>query len=84
LNNYELFLKFTFLYCDITAKRQNSEGEEMVIAREWLNKHAPAATDMHITMEELLHVVFPMWSLLRLFVEEHWEKLVSKSLHGFD
>jgi hypothetical protein len=83
LNNYGLSFQFTSLYCDITAERQNSEGGEMAIARKWLSKHAPAATDMHTTMEELLHVVFPVWPLLRLYIEDRWEKLVSKSVHDF-
>jgi hypothetical protein len=31
-----------------------------MVARRRLGKHAPAATDMHITMDELLDAVFSM------------------------
>jgi hypothetical protein len=34
-----------------------------VVARHWLDKHVPAAMNTHATIEELLDVVFSMWSL---------------------
>jgi hypothetical protein len=52
------------------------EPEETVIARQWLGKHASVAKDMHATMEELLDVVFSMWSVPRLYNDKR-EKLVS-------
>jgi hypothetical protein len=39
------------------------EQDEMAIAGQRLKKHAPVATDMHTTMEELLDTVFSMQSM---------------------
>jgi hypothetical protein len=36
------------------------EPEETAVARQWLGKHAPAATNIHATTEELLDAVFSM------------------------
>jgi hypothetical protein len=43
------------------------EPEEMAVARQWLDKHVSAATDMHATIEELLETMFSMQSILRLY-----------------
>jgi hypothetical protein len=40
------------------------EPEEMVIARQWLSKHVPAAMHTQATIEELLDVVFSVQSML--------------------
>jgi hypothetical protein len=42
----------------------------MSIARQWLGKHIPAAMDMHTTIEELLKMVFPMWSAPEFYSED--------------
>jgi hypothetical protein len=44
----------------------------MAVAREWLGKHASAATDMHATIEELLEAVFSMRSMQRLYKESQF------------
>jgi hypothetical protein len=44
----------------------------MAVAREWLNKHASTATDMHTTIEELLQAVFPMRSMQRPYKETNF------------
>jgi hypothetical protein len=44
------------------------EPEEMAFARLQLDKHMSAVTDMHATIEELLEIMFSMWSMARLYV----------------
>jgi hypothetical protein len=52
------------------------EQEEEVIMWQWSNKHISATT------EELLEVVFSVWSMLRLCSENQREKLVSQRLES--
>jgi hypothetical protein len=35
----------------------------LIVARQWLGKHIPAATNTHTTLEELLDASFSMWSM---------------------
>jgi hypothetical protein len=53
------------------------ERKEAATARQQISKHAPTATDMHATLEELLDEVFSILSIMRLYSEDHREKLVS-------
>jgi hypothetical protein len=46
-------------------------------ARQQRSKHVSAAKTKHTTMEEPLNAVFSMWSMPRLYSENHCEKLVS-------
>jgi uncharacterized protein YqgV (UPF0045/DUF77 family) len=39
------------------------EPEEMAVARQWLGKHVPMATNIHVTMDELLDVVSSVQSM---------------------
>jgi hypothetical protein len=39
------------------------EPEETVVARQQLGKHMPAARNTNATTEELLNVVYSMWSV---------------------
>jgi ubiquinone biosynthesis protein Coq4 len=43
------------------------ETEEMAVTREWISKHASAATDTHTMIEELLEAMFSMQSLQKLY-----------------
>jgi hypothetical protein len=45
---------------------------------------APAATDMHATIEELLEEIFSMQSVPRLCSEDEWKKLVMSCELEFD
>jgi hypothetical protein len=36
---------------------------------------------LHATVEELL-ALFSVWSVLRLYLEDHWEKLTSQKLEA--
>jgi hypothetical protein len=47
------------------------EREETAIASQRLGEHAPAATDAHATMEELVDAVFSMRSVPRQYSEDH-------------
>jgi hypothetical protein len=47
-------------------KAQIMEPEETAIARQWLGKHIPAATNIHATTKKLLDVVFSMWSVYQI------------------
>jgi hypothetical protein len=38
------------------------EPEETAVAREWIGKHASAATNMHVTIEKLAGGVFYVFS----------------------
>jgi glycerol-3-phosphate O-acyltransferase len=42
------------------------EQREMVIVLQWYGKHDSVAVDTHATITELLDVVLPMKSVLRL------------------
>jgi hypothetical protein len=55
------------------------EQEEVVIAGQWHGKHVSVATTQHVTIRELLEVVFSMQSVLRLYSEDQWEKLIGQS-----
>jgi hypothetical protein len=52
------------------------EQEGVVIARQQHGKHVSAAKNQHSTIEELLEVVFSVWSVPRLYSEDQWNKLV--------
>jgi hypothetical protein len=41
------------------------EPEEIAVATEQIGKNTSVATDTHATIEELLEVMFSMWSVLR-------------------
>jgi hypothetical protein len=41
----------------------------MAVARQRLSKHAPVATNTHVTIEELLEADFSMQSMQRLYNE---------------
>jgi hypothetical protein len=45
------------------------EEEEMAIAKELLGKHVPVAMATHATIDTLLEVVFPEWSVPRIYNE---------------
>jgi hypothetical protein len=47
------------------------ESEETAISRQWPSKHAPVATDIHATMEELQEVVFSVWSMPKLYNKDN-------------
>jgi hypothetical protein len=47
-------------------KAGTMEPEEMTIGMQRLSKYVPATTSTHTTVEELLDVVFSMWSVPRL------------------
>jgi hypothetical protein len=65
------------------AESCNSETEEVAIARQWLSRHISAATNQHVTIAELMEVVFSVWSMLKLYSEGQNEKLVSwRNLRG--
>lgn len=49
-------------------------------AMEQGRKHVSTAKNKHITMEEPLNAVFSIWSMSRLYSENHWEKLSSHDL----
>jgi hypothetical protein len=51
--------------------------QEAAIASQQHIKHVPAAVNQHATIEELLEVVFPVWSVLRLCSQDQQEKLDS-------
>jgi hypothetical protein len=59
------------------AKRRIEEPEEVTVARQQRSKHAPTATDMHATIEELLEGVFSVQSILRLYNKDQRDQLVS-------
>jgi hypothetical protein len=44
-------------------KGRIAEPEEVATTRQWSSKHAPAATDMHAAVEELLEAVFSVQSV---------------------
>jgi hypothetical protein len=44
------------------------EQEEAAIARQRQGKHVSAAMNQHTTIEELLKVVFSVWSAPRLYI----------------
>jgi hypothetical protein len=52
-------------------------SETTFVARQWLCKHIPAATDMHATIEVLLETVFSTRSLHRGYKEDNWGNQVS-------
>jgi hypothetical protein len=47
-------------------KKKKTTPQDMVTARQRLGKHVPVSTNMHTTTEELLEVVFLMWSMTKL------------------
>jgi hypothetical protein len=51
--------------------------EEVAIATQWHDKHVSTAMNQQATIEELLEVVFSVWSALRLYGEDQQQKLVS-------
>jgi hypothetical protein len=40
------------------------EPDMMAFAKQWLDKHVPAAINTHETIEEFWDVLFSMWSIL--------------------
>jgi hypothetical protein len=59
-------------YCDMTTKRQNSQSEEAVVARQRLDKPGSAKRDNDATKEELSAAVFSMPSFLSLYSKICW------------
>jgi hypothetical protein len=55
----------------------------MTVNRQWHDKHVSLATGT-LTIEELLEMAFSMPSVLRLYSESHWEKLVSQELRALE
>jgi hypothetical protein len=55
------------------------EAGEMAFARQQLDKHMSTVTDTHAAVEELLEIMFSVWSLPRLYREDTQEKLVALS-----
>jgi hypothetical protein len=51
--------------------------EESAIARQRHSKHVSTATNQCATVEELFEAVFSVWSILRLYIEDQQEKLVT-------
>jgi hypothetical protein len=47
-----------YLYVCVPQRLKAGIVEHMAVARQWLSKHIPMATDTHATTEELLGVVF--------------------------
>lgn len=62
-------------------KGRVSEPEEADIARQWLNKHAPTATDIH-TIEKVQEAVFSIYSMQWLYNEDQWDKINSYELEA--
>lgn len=58
-------------YCD---KPGIAEPVEMFIATQLLSKHMSAAKDTHKVMEELLEILFFVWSVLKPYDEDRWDK----------
>jgi hypothetical protein len=56
------------------------EREEAAIAMQQHSEHVSAAMNQHATTEELLEVVFSVWSTPRLYSEDEQEKLVSSEV----
>jgi hypothetical protein len=56
------------------------EQEEAAIARQRRHKRVSTSTNKHATVEELLEMVFSIWSVLRLYSEDQPEKSVSLEL----
>jgi hypothetical protein len=61
--------KMKILCCDMMAESQTSLTRKATIARQGHDKHVSIAINQHATMEELLEVVFSVWSMLRLYSE---------------
>jgi hypothetical protein len=49
----------------------------MAVDRQRISKHISAEMNQHATIEELLEVVFSVWSVLRPYNEDQQEKLGS-------
>jgi hypothetical protein len=45
------------------------EPEKPAIAKQWLGKHVPAATNTHATIEN-----YWKWSMLRRYNDDQWDK----------
>jgi ribosome-interacting GTPase 1 len=56
------------------------QQEEAATVRQHHDKYVSTAMNQHATVEELLEAVFSVQSLLRLYNENHLEKLVSQRL----
>jgi hypothetical protein len=52
-------------------------SEKTFVSRQRLNKHVPAATDKHATIEVLLETVFSTRPVQRDYKEDNWGKQVS-------
>jgi hypothetical protein len=50
----------------VTPLSKIAETEEVIIARQWFGTHI-LAMDMHTAIQELLEVVFYMWSMPKLY-----------------
>jgi hypothetical protein len=48
------------------------EQEDVAVARQRHSKRISTATNKHVTTEELLEIVFSMWSAPRLYNEDHF------------
>jgi hypothetical protein len=59
------------------------EPEEMAVTWQRLGKHVPVATYIHTTIEELLDVAFPMWSVVSNIQYVGKEKQVISSSQNF-
>jgi hypothetical protein len=60
-----------------------AEPEETSIARQWLSKYIPTATNMYETTEEPLEVVFLMQPIPRLYNKDQHDSVKQKNTgHG--
>jgi hypothetical protein len=58
-------------------KAKTAQPEKTPTARYWLSKYTSAETDMHATTEEMWEAEYSVWSIPRLYNEDHWDKSVS-------
>jgi hypothetical protein len=62
-------------HCLVSRQRPescNSERKEAAIATQRCGKHVSVSRNKHSTIEELLEVVFSLWSVLRLCSKDLW------------
>jgi hypothetical protein len=67
-------------YVECLLKDRIVKPAETAVARQWLSRrHVMAATDTHVTIEELLEAVFSVRSVPRLYNEDQLLLAVSPS-----